>query len=346
MSSNKLNVIGWDVGGAHLKAVLIDAEDRVLDAVQLACPLWQGIDKLDAALGQVLALFGDAAADHAVTMTGELADIFINRRDGVEKISRHLHDRLGGRARFYAAGDGFVEFSRVPGLHSRIASANWHASASYAARKLGQGLFIDIGSTTTDIVILSGGVPGNRGFSDAERMRADELVYTGVVRTPLMALAHAVAFNGHVYRVAAEHFATTADIYRITGELMETEDMSATADGAEKSRSASMRRLARMLGHDREDAMDASWLELANTFKAQQLRHLESAISALLARGQLDAQAPMIAAGAGSFLAEELARRFNRDLIRVEDLVSADSEEARHWAGVCFPAYAVACMMS
>ena len=40
---------GYDVGGAHLKVAL--AEDgRTIAVRQIACPLWRGLDRLDAAL--------------------------------------------------------------------------------------------------------------------------------------------------------------------------------------------------------------------------------------------------------------------------------------------------------
>ena len=44
-------VLGWDVGGAHLKAARIE-DGRVTGAVEIACPLWQGIDRLDAAFAE------------------------------------------------------------------------------------------------------------------------------------------------------------------------------------------------------------------------------------------------------------------------------------------------------
>ena len=43
---------GYDVGGAHLKVALSEA-GRVVAVEQVACPLWQGLDRLDAALAQV-----------------------------------------------------------------------------------------------------------------------------------------------------------------------------------------------------------------------------------------------------------------------------------------------------
>ena len=41
-SSLSKPIIGWDIGGAHLKAVLLDANGDVLNIKQLPCPLWRG----------------------------------------------------------------------------------------------------------------------------------------------------------------------------------------------------------------------------------------------------------------------------------------------------------------
>src|SRR5262245_45700078 len=79
---------GYDVGGAHLKVAL--AEDgRVIDVRQIACPLWQGLDRLDAAVTEARPLIARAER-HAVTMTGELCELFPDRRTGVRAILDHL----------------------------------------------------------------------------------------------------------------------------------------------------------------------------------------------------------------------------------------------------------------
>src|SRR2546423_414578 len=85
---------------------------------------------------------------------------------------------------------------------------------------------------------LEGGVVA-AGRTDFERLVRGELVYTGVVRTPLMALGDAIEFEGLRVALMAEHFATTADVYRLTGELDERCDQHASADGAEKTPPAS-----------------------------------------------------------------------------------------------------------
>ncbi|MDP6495528.1 MAG: hypothetical protein QGI09_08965, partial [Dehalococcoidia bacterium] len=74
---NSDSVTGWDLGGAHLKAALLD-ESGIRDIVQSPCPLWQGLEHLETAMEEVLERFGPTQLN-AITMTGELADIFENR---------------------------------------------------------------------------------------------------------------------------------------------------------------------------------------------------------------------------------------------------------------------------
>jgi uncharacterized hydantoinase/oxoprolinase family protein len=67
-------VIGWDIGGAHLKAARA-ASGRVEATAQAATPLWLGLDSLHSAFDRLKQQLGDADA-HALTMTGELCDAF------------------------------------------------------------------------------------------------------------------------------------------------------------------------------------------------------------------------------------------------------------------------------
>ncbi len=269
-------IIGWDIGGAHVKAVKVDSLGKVLAAKQVYCPLWRGLHELQQAIDAVLLDFN--ANQHVVTMTGELADIFANRRDGVAQIAGMLTMKLSGQVRYYAGEHGFVNVDAVAQLAADIASMNWLASVQYVAQHVRQALLIDIGSTTTDIALINDGKPLVRGFTDAARMQFDELVYTGVVRTPLMALAQKIPFAGQMTNIAAEHFATTADIYTLTGDLAPAENMAETADGAEKSLQASACRIARMIGWDAEDAPMSAWRNLAYAFKHVQLNQIKQAV--------------------------------------------------------------------
>lgn len=330
--------LGWDVGGAHLKAALVLPTGEVYQVSQVPCPLWRGMAELERALAEVLGQLKIAPQRHAVTMTGELVDIFANRREGVLQITALMADRLDGEVLFYSAKQSLVSMSQVALCPDSIASANWHASASLIAKSITQAILIDIGSTTTDLISIKDSLVATQGFTDAERMRFDELVYAGVVRTPLMALCHKVKFDGCLVNVAAEHFATTADVYRLTDELAHEDDMAETADGAGKSELESARRLARMIGHDVEFADIDTWKNLAFEFRKAQLMRMQAALNNVMGKND---DAPLIGAGAGRFLVRALAEQMNKTYMDVELLLKT-SESATHWASVCLPAVAVA----
>lgn len=343
-------VMGWDVGGAHLKAVLIDSTGHVIAAKQVYCPLWRGLQALESAIEAVLADFN--APLHIVTMTGELADIFPDRHAGVVQIAQRMHAKLADikatlqehktQVFFYAGRQGIVVLHEVAKHTAEIASMNWLASAQYLAQKVQQGVLIDIGSTTTDIALISKGRVMVRGFNDAARMQCDELVYTGVVRTPLMALAHKIPFAGQLTNVAAEHFATTADVYTLTGDLAPAENMAETADGALKSVEASALRIARMVGADAQDASHLVWQNLAYAFKHAQLELIKQALLRQISLLDDSQNLQIIGAGAGDFLVADLAEQLGFNYSSITYLIKAANNEVKHMAAVCFPAFAVA----
>jgi len=332
---NSIKTIGWDIGGAHLKAVLLDANGDVLNALQMPCELWRGLDKLEAAISEVLGVLKiDADAQHAVTMTGELVDLFPNRHEGVMEISNLVSNMFGKQTKFYASGTGFVTIGSVLKHTGSIASANWHASASMLANYVPDALLVDIGSTTTDIIPMIGGKVAVAGYSDAQRMKNDTLVYTGVVRTPVMALAQKLLFEGVEINVAAEYFATMADVYRLTGDLTSDADMMETADGKGKAPLESARRLARMVGHDADDKPLETWKQLASFCKTKHIEQIRAAVLKHLKAGM-----PMIGAGSGAFLVEMIASELEHPYMTISQVLKTDLGEN---LSVCFPAYAVA----
>lgn len=331
-------VLGWDLGGAHLKAARVE-NGRVTDAIQIPCPLWQGLPHLDAAMNEALSRLGPAHR-HAVTMTGEMADIFPSREEGVRALTSAARNKLGDISVF--AGDaGFVLPGDAPALWQCVASANWLATALLTAKKLPQAALVDIGSTTTDIAPVDGGKVLARGRSDSERLVNNELVYTGIVRTPVMALASIVDFEGQTQGVMAEVFATMADAYRVAGLLPEDADDFPAADNGGKTPQDSARRLARMLGRDVESAPFDAWQRFAGTLVAIQTAQIAEALIRGIDRASLNSQAPLVGAGCGRFLVEAIARRLQRAYVDFADLVPVDAT-ARHSAAICAPAVAVA----
>ena len=339
-------VIGWDIGGAHVKAARLEG-GRIVDAAQWACPLWQGLDKLEAALAQARERWPDLDAhQQAVTMTGEMTDLFEHREDGVQRIAEHLARALPA-PRFFAGASGWVAADAAGAQWERIASANWLATARHVAHALPdrEGLLLDIGSTTTDLIAFRRGHVLGASRSDAHRLATGELVYQGVVRTPLCALARRIAWNDRPHNVMNEFFATTADVYRLLGELDPAHDQQPSADNAPKDARHTRARLARMIGLDERDGSAAQWEAFAAAWRAAQLAELHEQLLRVREGHDLAAHGMLVAAGCGAFLAPELLpagwtlAAYANDVARITE--RAD-DALRRWVQVSAPAVAVA----
>jgi probable H4MPT-linked C1 transfer pathway protein len=329
-------VIGWDIGGAHLKAARV-RHGHVEAVVQAATPLWLGLDSLHAAFDALSAELG-RADHHVITMTGELCDAFPSRREGVAGLAAIAANHLAPAAlSLYAGRAGFVDLGEAASHAADIASANWRASAAVVALKLRDALFIDVGSTTTDIIPIIAGEVAAVGYSDAERLASGELIYTGMTRSFVMSLAFRAPFRGAWTPLMNEYFASSADVHRILGDLPDGADKMATADGREKTVEASRARLARMIGREADEGAHSEWAQLAAWFAEAQTREITDAALLRLSRSDVAAAAPVVAAGVGTSLAAEAARRLGRPCLGFSSLIAAPME-----ASHCAPAVAVA----
>jgi (4-(4-[2-(gamma-L-glutamylamino)ethyl]phenoxymethyl)furan-2-yl)methanamine synthase len=313
-------IIGWDIGGAHLKLAVVEA-GRIAVTRQVPCALWQGLDVLRQAMRSALADLPPAGR-HAVTMTGELADLFPDRARGVAGILDVLAELVPAeRVAIYTTDGAFIGANQARAEPGIVASANWHATASHLARTLSDGLLLDIGSTTTDIVPMIAGRVAARGLTDGERLATGELLYSGIVRTPLAAIARFAPFDGRMVGVMAELFATAADAHRLAGILPEGADLHPAADGRGKTPEESRARLARMIGRDACDATESAWRQLATFFIREQTRQIEEAAELVLSGASLPDAAPIIGAGSGRYMAAELARRLSRRYLAFDETV-------------------------
>jgi (4-(4-[2-(gamma-L-glutamylamino)ethyl]phenoxymethyl)furan-2-yl)methanamine synthase len=339
-------IAGWDVGGAHLKAALLHG-GALRHVTQLPCALWMGMDRLQAAWDAVAAQLPAEPVRHAVTMTGEMADLFADRASGVAAIVGFFRqvlatERPADAVRFFAGGAGFVGADDAARRADAIASANWIATAAVCAASGRDGLLVDVGSTTTDLIPFAAGRVVATGHSDAERLAGGELVYAGIVRTPLMALAARAPVAGHWRATMNEYFATTADVFRVLGELDEAADQHPAADNGAKDGEGSARRLLRMVGEDRADA--AAVRALARWYRSRLLDRVEEALSQVVSRSVIGESAPLIGAGAGRFLVPELAVRLARPYQDIAAMLGPEIADPalRARAADCAPAVAVA----
>ncbi len=337
----KTNVVGWDIGGAHVKAALLDSNGNVREVFQRPCPLWKDLSFLHKTIAEIISQINISDAAHALTMTGELADLFSSRLEGVNELLKAICEHIPDKSLYVFAGTrGLIPFGQInTSDYTLIASANWLASAVYTADWIKSGLFVDIGSTTTDIILIENSTVKPIAYTDFDRLQSGELVYTGIVRTPVYAIANQASVDGLVVPMMAEQFATAADIYRLSGDLPDSADQWPASDGGAKTVTGSARRLARMVGRDLESAPLSQWHQLAKSLQEHQLTNIQNAMNRQLSRLP-ENDVCLIGAGIGRFLVDKLSRRFGYQYIDFSNLVCNTSPLTA--SADCAPAVAIA----
>lgn len=330
---------GWDVGGAHLKLALFS--ENSLQVFQWPCPLWRGLQELIDCLNVAFAKISGDQWVHHLTMTGELVDIFDNREDGVIKIIDTFIKTVpsGHHVKIFSGNDLVSAGSAIANTRN-VASANWLASGQLLSRYFSDALFIDMGSTTADLLLIQGGKPCNMGYTDAERLRTGELVYTGAVRTCVNTICNSIPYDQDMVPMMAENFAVSADVYRILEALPDHADSGETMDGQGKDKVASMRRLARMIGEDFREPDIPHWEKASLHISTQQKEMIMKQARIQLAR--LDKEGVIVAAGVGRFLIQQVAQEIAIPCYDFSDAVLSETVRYSDCAADCAPAVSLA----
>jgi probable H4MPT-linked C1 transfer pathway protein len=280
-----MSSIGWDIGGVNIKVARLAGKGPVLTRMQ-GFSIERDADQLVPTLRALAAAVGVQPSDaHAVTMTAELSQRFRTKEEGVG----YVLDALAGA--FPAAimqvldtAGHFVSASAARARPLTVAASNWVATALVVASEVPDAILVDMGSTTTDIIPIAGGVVRAIGLTDPDRLASGELVYTGALRTPVEALVRTVPWHDGVALVAAEGFAHTSDVHLWLGTLDPELHTSPTADGRPATRAFAGERLARVICADRAMISDDGITAIA-TSAAQAQRHaIASGIARVRAR--------------------------------------------------------------
>lgn len=303
-------VAGLDVGGANLKVARVDG-GRLIAAREIACELWNGLAELDRALDAAAGLISGAQSI-ALTMTGELCELFPSRRDGVITLATHLERRFGETAKFYRGLRGFGTATAARDDWSSVASANFLATAEVIARRRPESLLIDFGSTTTDIIACD----RPQGLTDAERLATGELVYTGLTRTPVPSITTRGLLAGQWQGLARDAFATMADVRRVLGELPADIDTGASLED-------SLARLARGFGRDADMRQLDVWKVAARHIAEAQVQSIIDGALQVLSRPGTKVTG-VVTAGIGAPVAATIAERLGFTATSFGALIEAD----------------------
>ncbi|MCA9103884.1 MAG: hypothetical protein KDA83_00580 [Planctomycetales bacterium] len=338
--------LGIDVGGANCK--FASHTGRV---AAWPFPLWKSPQELGPRLQAELERWESTQAESlvglAVTMTGELADCFWTRREGVLEIVRQVERLSASLPVHYWGTDGRFHSGAEAAEHwLEFAASNWHASSTWVAQgelpdsiQSGWALMLDVGSTTTDIIPHEPGGVVSNGRTDSARLSSGELVYTGLQRSTIASILRSVVVDGRRYRVASETFATAEDAHLVLGHLAEAPERTDTADGRPATVVHAHGRLARMIGEDAETLRGEQTRQIAEQVLARQINLIRRGIDQVCA-SRPEAPTKVFVTGHGGVLAREALRRSRAAACESVDL---EAKLGRNIARA-FPAFALARM--
>ncbi|GAH75969.1 unnamed protein product, partial [marine sediment metagenome] len=220
-----------------------------------------------------------------------------------------------------------------------FASTNWLASAKFISGQYGDAIFVDVGSTTTDVIPVVGGeIKAKR--TDLERLKSGELIYSGILRTNVATVLKKVEIgDNEECSISSELFAITADAYLVLGYITaddyscESPDSYAFAgrEKEEKSRISAMRRLSRVVCSDLEEIGEDSAVGIAEQVKKAQVARLAASMVRLKEKYGLEM---VVSAGIGDFIVKEAADSLNIQFLSLSSIYGKKISAA-------FPAYAV-----
>jgi probable H4MPT-linked C1 transfer pathway protein len=293
-----------DIGGANTKAAWFDGE--LVRTLTRPFEVWRDREALAGVLREVDAGPAEAVA---ITMTAELSDAFRTKREGVSFVLDAAQAAFGDRplSVLTTAGE-LVTVEEARACPWDVAAANWVATGLAVAAAYSDALLIDVGSTTTDIVPIAAGRVAATANNDLERLLAGELVYTGVLRTNLAAIAPRVPVRDEWCPVSSEYFAVSADIHLLLGHLEPEAYECPTPDGRPATVAFARERIARLVCSDLEQLGEGDVDAIAAYLGGEQLRQIEDAAR----RADVPPDAPVVAVGSGAFLGREVAARLDR----------------------------------
>ncbi len=311
-------ILGIDIGGANTKIASEDGKIVELHYI----PLWKNTKLPQVLLDIACRLEPEKAA---VVITGELADCFPDKETGLSSIIDAVNNAFPD-AYFLDSNGIFTKEKK-----RSIAAANWMASALLVGSEYEDCIFVDIGSTTADIIPVINGKP-LVARTDFERLKNSELVYSGVLRTNIAALLKSVTLNGAVCGISSELFAISADAYVVLGQICADQYTCDTPDGAGKTILNAKRRLARVVCADLTEIGESDLLSIANQVMEKQVRNIKDALLIVAKRQHIS---KIVACGLGEFIAKKAAQECGFEIILLSEKYGAELSKV-------FPAYAVA----
>ncbi len=343
-----VDALGYDIGGANTKAVLVTVKNGKLVDSEVAVeyfPIWKQPEKLVSVLLTLKERLGaNGFKGVGVTMTAELSDVYQTKKEGVNHILGCTKKAFPNMPIYVLNANAQLEPLDIAVQEPLgVAAANWAATGWIVANYLKNCVVVDVGSTSTSIIPIANGKVVARGKTDLDKLIYGELVYTGSLRTNVAAIVQSIPIKQGLAGVSSELFALSGDVHLVLGNITEQDYNSETADGRGKTVPGAMARLARVVCADAEMLTKHEIFKMAQFIYEKQLRQIAEGLTKVYSytKSLTQDKVPVVVTGLGKIF---LARSATETLC-VDAIIDLDTLLPKK-AVLATPAFGVALMMA
>ncbi|WP_455646177.1 hydantoinase/oxoprolinase family protein [Methanosphaera sp.] len=321
-----MKFMGLDIGGANTDCVIIDLTDKQeiksIKSYKEYLPMWKDNEKLPECL---MKLYNNDPEIEVicVSMTAELADSYNTKTEGVLDISKKVIETFPEKIVKFVTFDGLKDYTDILKNPLDAAAANWIGTVNAIKYIKNNCIFMDMGSTTTDIIPLKNRKEIASGHTDTQRLGTGELVYTGMLRTNLATIVHEVPVNNTPTSVSSEIFTISADIHRILGNITEDEYTCDTPDGKNKDIESCKRRLCRLICADLDTLDDNEINNIAQYIYEKQVEQVTHGLIKVVEKTGITSV--IICDLGNSKICYNAAQKLGLDIIDIDDYISKKS---------------------
>ena len=318
----KMKIIGLDIGGANTDCTIIEITDNEIKSMtnyREYFPMWKDNDKLKNCLYNLTKNDSDIKIV-CVSMTAELTDGYESKKEGVKDISKKVTEFFKNQEVYFVTFEGLKTYNELQKNYLSAAAANWIGTTEVIKHIEKDCIFMDIGSTTTDIIPIKNKKEVALGHSDLERLSSGELIYTGMLRTNLATIVHSVPIHDKTTRVSSELFSISADIHRILGNITEEEYTCNTPDRNKKDIISCKRRLARLVCADLDSLKDDEIIKLARYIESKQINQIYEGLKEVVERNEI--KTVLITSVGNANLCEKAANKLKLEIIPLDNYMS------------------------
>ncbi len=329
-------IVGIDIGGVFVKSATVEYsgdEGTLLKTERNPFNFRLNNHNLNEALTEELYLHADPKDIDAVviTITAETVGIFRTLEEGVVTISEICSRTYKDIPHGFIAVDGKVHtIEDVLKAPLDFASANWIATSYLASRFIKDGFFIDVGSTSSDIIPIVNGEVCPEGKIDMYRLHTGELIYAGILRTYIQCLVGKLPFRNGWIGLSSELRCFTAHIYVYLGLIKEITMLHPfSGKQININRSEAKEAICRSVCSDSTILSDEEVYAMAKYIHEQQISMIVESIKSIKAlKWNKDIDLSYVVAGSGSFLAKKAVEILGGEVVQSYDDFVKDADNA------------------